>query len=186
MIGHLGPRVSALLDGQLGSAESERAWAHVHGCPMCRDQVEREALLKQQLAMLGQTTQAPATLKGVLAQDIVGLAPDWSDGEAPARGPIPWLLVGSGAVGAMILGAAVLVVPWSGLVDVPPPVTEITQPAHGPSTSSPSDGGGVAPVNAGDGARTDGSGEVLPAVGGSWQDVRAGHHFARTQRHTLK
>ena len=43
MIGHLGTRTSALLDGQLPAAEAERLWAHVHGCHLCRDLVEREA-----------------------------------------------------------------------------------------------------------------------------------------------
>ena len=31
-VGHLGTRVSALLDGQLSPEETERAWAHVHTC----------------------------------------------------------------------------------------------------------------------------------------------------------
>ena len=39
--GHLGTRVSALLDGQLSAEETERAWEHVHTCHTCRDQVER-------------------------------------------------------------------------------------------------------------------------------------------------
>ena len=35
MTGHLGDRVSALVDGQLGPAAAERALAHVAGCPRC-------------------------------------------------------------------------------------------------------------------------------------------------------
>lgn len=35
MSGHLGDRVSALVDGQLGPAATERALAHVAGCPRC-------------------------------------------------------------------------------------------------------------------------------------------------------
>ena len=35
MNGHLGDRVSALVDGQLGPAAAERALAHVAGCPRC-------------------------------------------------------------------------------------------------------------------------------------------------------
>ncbi len=34
VIGHLGHRVSALLDGQLPPEEAERAWAHVHALPL--------------------------------------------------------------------------------------------------------------------------------------------------------
>ena len=52
MIGHLGSRVSALLDGQLPPDETERAWAHVHTCHFCRDQVEREGWVKTRLAGL--------------------------------------------------------------------------------------------------------------------------------------
>ena len=39
MIGHVGTRVSALVDGQLPSAEADRLWAHVHVCPLCRAEV---------------------------------------------------------------------------------------------------------------------------------------------------
>ncbi len=50
MIGHLGSRVTALLDGRLPHAEEERAWEHVHSCHPCRDAVEREGWVKTQLA----------------------------------------------------------------------------------------------------------------------------------------
>ena len=67
MIGHLGSRVSALLDGQLSPEEEERAWSHVHACHQCRDQVEREGWVKTRLAGLsfGQT-EVPSHLKGSL------------------------------------------------------------------------------------------------------------------------
>ncbi|QZN86408.1 zf-HC2 domain-containing protein [Cellulomonas sp. C5510] len=35
MSGHLGDRISALVDGQLGPAATERALVHVAGCPRC-------------------------------------------------------------------------------------------------------------------------------------------------------
>ena len=50
MSAHLGTRVSALLDGQLGEAETDRAWDHVHQCHVCRDLVEREGWVKTRLA----------------------------------------------------------------------------------------------------------------------------------------
>ena len=67
MIGHLGSRVSALLDGQLSADEEERAWSHVHACHQCRDQVEREGWVKTRLAGLsfGQT-EMPSHLRGSL------------------------------------------------------------------------------------------------------------------------
>ena len=66
MIGHLGARTSALLDGQLPAAEAERLWEHVHGCHLCRDLVEREGWVKTRLSGLGAPAQAPDHLKGAL------------------------------------------------------------------------------------------------------------------------
>lgn len=68
MIGHLGARASALLDGQLPPAEAERLWAHVHGCHLCRDLVEREGWVKTRLSGLAsrEATRAPDHLKGAL------------------------------------------------------------------------------------------------------------------------
>ena len=71
MIGHLGTRVSALLDGQLTPAEAERAWEHVHACHACRDLVEREGWVKTQLAALSGTGGTPDRLKGELAHGVV-------------------------------------------------------------------------------------------------------------------
>jgi len=50
--GHLGPSVSALVDGQLDDASAERAWKHVMQCPSCRRQVQREGWVKRQLAQM--------------------------------------------------------------------------------------------------------------------------------------
>lgn len=67
MIGHLGTRTSALLDGRLSADETERAWEHVHGCHACRDLVEREGWVKTRLAGLAYDgSSAPAGLKGSL------------------------------------------------------------------------------------------------------------------------
>jgi hypothetical protein len=66
--GHLGSQVSALVDGQLGAAESERAWAHVLVCPDCRRQVERETWVKKQLSAIATTApeDPPPSLLGSL------------------------------------------------------------------------------------------------------------------------
>ncbi|WP_141014041.1 hypothetical protein [Nocardioides sambongensis] len=65
MIGHLGTRVSALLDGQMAPAEAEEAWAHVYACHRCRDLVEHEGWVKTRLAGLDARC-TPADLKGSL------------------------------------------------------------------------------------------------------------------------
>ena len=44
--GHVGTRVSALVDGQLSEIESERVWSHVLICPPCRRLVEQEGWTK--------------------------------------------------------------------------------------------------------------------------------------------
>lgn len=115
MIGHLGPRVSALLDGQLSSADEERAWEHVHGCHLCRDAVEREGWVKTRLASMqfaGATT--PSHLKGSLL--IRGLVADWSEddvdgefvGEMRSRRHLGVAGISSGAVGAAVMSVLAL------------------------------------------------------------------------------
>ena len=68
MIGHLGTRASALLDGRVGADEADRLWEHVHGCHQCRDLVERLGAVKTRLGGLGAapTAGAPDHLKGAL------------------------------------------------------------------------------------------------------------------------
>ena len=51
--GHIGPKASALVDGQLSPSEEERAWSHVLTCPGCRRLVEHEGWTKRQLGALG-------------------------------------------------------------------------------------------------------------------------------------
>lgn len=111
MIGHLGSRISALLDGQMSPAETERAWEHVHSCHACRDLVEREGWVKTRLAGLTYEETTPST-------------PDWLKGSlmgAPQYGPagavylqhagldnrrrtVGLVALGSGAVGAAFVG----------------------------------------------------------------------------------
>ena len=90
MIGHLGTRTSALLDGQLPAAEAERLWAHVHGCHLCRDLVEREGWVKTRLSGLGapDRTQAPAHLKGASLHIVFMLIPMLHDKDRADHGAI--------------------------------------------------------------------------------------------------
>lgn len=92
VIGHLGPRVSALLDGQLSPTDEERAWDHVHSCHQCRDAVEREGWVKTRLATMQYAgSAAPSHLKGSLL--FQGITTGWADPHEDA-------LVGAGAVSA--------------------------------------------------------------------------------------
>jgi len=114
MIGHLGARVSALLDGQMSPAEEERAWEHVHSCHQCRDAVECEGWVKTRLATMQLAgSPAPAHLKGSL---LVRGFVDWSGlphppaltGAATRRRHLGLSGIGGGAVGAAVMGVLAL------------------------------------------------------------------------------
>lgn len=108
--GHLGARVSALVDGQLSPAEEERAWSHVLACPSCRQQVEREGWTKRQLSSLSDPlTHLPGApdalstrLAGALAAADAWAHVDVIEQRSARRRTTA--LVGGGAVGAAVLG----------------------------------------------------------------------------------
>lgn len=107
--GHIGTRVSALVDGQLTPAEEERAWAHVVACPGCRRLVEHEGWTKRQLGSLstGPRDSVPPQLVGSL-YDVGEVADAWAAVEGierrSARRRTATVVVGGGAVGAAVLG----------------------------------------------------------------------------------
>ena len=162
MIGHLGSRVSALLDGQLSAAEAERAWDHVHGCHTCRDRVEREGWVKTRLAGLSFEVASPATpsgLKGSLLgapladgpyagpalARFPGSAPVASPGDlflahptAPRRRTVGIAALGGSAVGAAVMGVLVLgVAPADApTISRQAPTTSITH-SEAPRTPAP-------------------------------------------------
>jgi hypothetical protein len=49
---HLGPRLAALVDGELSHDDRDRALAHIAGCSQCRSLVESERALKGQLSAM--------------------------------------------------------------------------------------------------------------------------------------
>ena len=114
MIGHLGSRVSALLDGQMSPADEERAWEHVHSCYECRDAVEREGWVKTRLATMQLAgASAPSHLKGALLVRGVVDWPDLPDHPAFAdagsrRRHLGLSGIGGGAVGAAVMGVLAL------------------------------------------------------------------------------
>lgn len=66
---HLGQRISALVDGELGHQERDRALAHIAHCPACRSQLEEERRVKDRLA----TAPAPPPSPALTAR-LLGLA----------------------------------------------------------------------------------------------------------------
>ncbi|GEP39508.1 hypothetical protein NPS01_31710 [Nocardioides psychrotolerans] len=137
MIGHLGPRISALLDGQLSAEETERAWAHVHLCHQCRDLVEHEGWVKTRLAgMSHRADSAPEHLKG----SLLGVTPGElylsiaRDDPHRSRRTVGLAALGGGAVGAAVMGVLAL---GAAPADAPPldrrtPVTSVTTPVPSP------------------------------------------------------
>jgi anti-sigma factor RsiW len=138
--GHLGDRASALLDGQLPPDEAERAWAHVHECHACRDQVEREGWIKRRLA--GLSYDAGATASERLKGSLLG-ASELTPGECflavdHHRRNLTLAAVGGGAVGAAVMGVLAL-----GAAPASAPTTE--RPAPVVSIGAVS-GGATVPV----------------------------------------
>lgn len=153
-MGHLGAKVSALLDGQLDAAETERAWAHVHSCHTCRDLVEREGWVKTRLLGLsmGDCGGAPDHLKGALRCGPAGppalppgdvyLALAVDREQHRGRRTAGLVAIGGGAVGAAVMGVIAL---GAAPADAPPvdrrsPVTQISYPSSPTPTPTPTPG----------------------------------------------
>lgn len=145
MIGHLGSRVSALLDGQLPPAEAERAWAHVHTCHLCRDLVEREGWVKTRLSGLPETprrTTAPDHLKSSLrcgAPVPSGYLDPHAEVDRPRRAAV--VLLGGSAAGVAVLGVLAL-----GLGQAQPPAPDRRAPVTDIGGDQDRDGAGPLPV----------------------------------------
>ena len=159
MSAHLGRRVSDLLDGHLSAADTEAAWAHVHTCHVCRDDVEREGWVKTRLSSLSFDQGgdgAPDHLKGtllgmppgdcylgaggragVLGQPYAAGYPqhDVANRSRPRR-MVGMAAIGGGAVGAAVMGVLAL---GTAPADAPTldrrqqqPASQVTTPAPTP------------------------------------------------------
>jgi anti-sigma factor RsiW len=153
-VGHLGTKVSALLDGRLSPDESERAWAHVHTCHACRDLVEREGWVKTSLAGLSfGSTPAPDTLKGSLLGAMSAVPGDayLVEDREHRRRQIGLIAIGGGAVGAAVMSVLAL-----GFAPADAPTNDRRAPAsinHSqaprvPASSDPSVARSTAPAGA--------------------------------------
>ncbi len=143
MRGHLGTRISALLDGQMSPEEAERAWAHVHTCHFCRDQVEREGWVKSRLAGLSYDAgPAPDRLKGSLlgmppGDALLAFAAVRQDPDRRMRRNVGIAAIGGGAVGAAVMGVLALgTAPADApTIDRRAPVTQVTTPTQPPAST---------------------------------------------------
>jgi anti-sigma factor RsiW len=151
--GHLGATVSALLDGQLDPASTERAWAHVHACALCDRQVKHEGWTKTQLASINEESGPPPGLLGSLYG--LGASHDSAGPRARAEEARGWELLRqieqqgrgrrrtglalAGAGPVAVLGLAGLAGGTLGLGGGPSgaPTTAITGPRPGSATTAP-------------------------------------------------
>jgi hypothetical protein len=103
--GHLGERVSALVDGQLSSSDEERAWQHAMTCPGCRRLIEREGWLKTRLSTMAEPREVEPrpSLLGALYDVDAWAAVDEIERRGRAR-RTALVAVGAGSVGAAVIG----------------------------------------------------------------------------------
>ena len=81
---HLGNLISALIDGELGGVELDRANAHLAGCPACRAEAAQLRELKRELRALGDLDGTEAVTSRLLA--MVGPSGPGSGGAPGAPG----------------------------------------------------------------------------------------------------
>ena len=79
---HLGTWVSALADGQLSPAATERALAHVAACPPCAEELAAARQARRALAVTRDVTPDPE-----LTARLLALAADGAPAPAPRREP---------------------------------------------------------------------------------------------------
>jgi anti-sigma factor RsiW len=139
MIGHVGTRVSALVDGQLPAAESDRLWAHVHVCANCRAEVEREGWVKTRLAGLALTGEQPAPprhLTGTLRVTALGWPEPETVEESHDRRRLVAAAIGVGSMGAAFLGVFAMTVPAQAPGVERRPATSFSRPSESQGTAT--------------------------------------------------
>jgi anti-sigma factor RsiW len=78
---HLGQRLSALIDGELGAAERDRVLAHLARCDACRQEAVTLRALKQRMHSLGEAMVDTALTGRLMAMATAG---------EHGAGPRPW------------------------------------------------------------------------------------------------
>jgi anti-sigma factor RsiW len=80
-VSHLGRRLSALIDGELGDSEREQAHAHLVGCDACRAEAASLRMLKRRIGGLGETRADSELTRRLIA---LGGLPDPATPATPA------------------------------------------------------------------------------------------------------
>ncbi|PRZ07739.1 hypothetical protein BCE75_10483 [Isoptericola sp. CG 20/1183] len=85
MSGHLGDRVSALADGQLGPAETDRALCHVAACRLCAAELEAARAARRRLSQACDVAPTPELTARLLALSASIPSTDHDPLRAPDR-----------------------------------------------------------------------------------------------------
>ena len=152
---HLGARVSALVDGQLGHSERDRALAHVAHCATCREAVDAERTVKTLLASSAVptpsrtcwpacTASASRAARSVPGPRSMPLGPVVPTLPPPGRGPfgargdsrrpaksrrgqrVRYAAAGAVSVAGLVLGTAFAAGGGAGAAAVVPPAAELS------------------------------------------------------------
>jgi hypothetical protein len=87
-VSHLGHRLSALIDGELGHTQRERVLAHLARCEPCRQEAAALRMLKQRMHTLGEATVGAALTDRLVAMGALG-APSARRRRLPRRDRVP-------------------------------------------------------------------------------------------------
>jgi anti-sigma factor RsiW len=104
-VSHLGPRLSALIDGELSHAQRERVLAHLARCAPCRSEAAALRVLKQRMHALGEATANTALTDRLVALGARGQAAG-SIGLPRRRWPVRSLAVAVLAMAGLSVPAA--------------------------------------------------------------------------------
>jgi Putative zinc-finger len=89
-VSHLGPRLSAFIDGELSHPQRERVLAHLARCEPCRREAAALRALKQRMHALGEATADTALTERLIAVAGVGGPAPWRRRPLPdGRRPVP-------------------------------------------------------------------------------------------------
>lgn len=177
--GHVGSRVSALVDGQLSAEQADRLWSHVHTCCVCREQVEREGWIKRRVAGLSQQQHpAPDYLRSLLtlgpALEALPTTDDPRGGDAGAqrRRTAVAVVLGAGSAGVALAGVVALAAPAQTPVPSERRAPVASFPTQGSGPIQPSSNVTRRPTSSvGDGVRGDAGVSVGVAVAAQWVTI---------------
>ena len=119
---HLGQRLSALIDGELGHTQRERVLAHLARCESCRQEAAALRVLKQRMHALGEATANASLTDRLVAMGARGQVPG-SIGLPRRRWPVRSIAVAFVTMAGLGVPAAAFMAGGGGQAEPGPSVT---------------------------------------------------------------